>query len=191
MQSLHPKFQETWNLSFAVFQVFPVLKNFELCCQQRHTGSVPQTCARSSRQSSEPLLSFTTQWAWNILFTWSHCALDYIFYKWQMCFISFIDNHTFIFRYLNTNSSITSRLITTLRNLKRVGRVGFLKSDLIHHLFRTIYLNIHRNSLSLKNQISSWVWGLGTEQWETTNLKKSKSNLSIFLFFHNKYVKSH
>lgn len=93
---------EIWTLQFSRYSS---LYWRILCCQQRRAGSVPQTHASSRKQhsQSESLLSFITQWAWNILC----CLLDIIvhwivlFAKWQIHFILFIANPIFIFRHLN------------------------------------------------------------------------------------------
>lgn len=78
------------------------------CAVSRDTQDLyhRHTRAAANRVLSQSLSSFATQWAWNILF----CLLDIIvqwivfFAKWQIHFILFIANHTFIFRHLNRNS---------------------------------------------------------------------------------------
>lgn len=114
-----------------------------LCRQQRRAGSVPQTYASSRKQhsQSESLLSFITQWAWNILF----CLLDIIvhwivlFAKWQIRFILFIAKPIFIFRHINRTSKYEVQVDYYTQEPKEdMGGLGLFFNYfffLIHHLF--------------------------------------------------------
>lgn len=121
------------------------------CVASKDIQSVSQTCARSSRQSSEFLLSVTMQWAWNILFTWYHWAWDYIFYK-----------ITDVFYFIHWFSDILIEILSiTFEVLHYINYIDYYtqepKEDRESWIFKIWfiasfihYLNMHRNSLSLK-----------------------------------------